>query len=136
MTCIIDSISIHAENIHLDRLLRKLKTLKCKIGIAFNPATPLTGLPYVINMIDYVLIMTVNPGLGGQEFIPYTIEKIKEVKSLSNQYNNQLQIQVDGGVGLHNIALLKDSGVDICVVGSNLFSVKDRKTLITKLRSL
>lgn len=125
-------ITIHPESTeHLDRSLQLIKDLGCEAGIAFNPTTPLHYLDYVWDKIDLILIMTVNPGFGGQAFIPGMIAKIQDThKKIQEQIKNTgntktIQLQVDGGVKPSNIAALSKAGADNFVMGSALFDTKD-----------
>ncbi len=115
-------ITVHAEATkHLDRLLNKIKELGCKAGIAINPATPLAAITEVLDLADMVLIMSVNPGFGGQSLIPYCLEKIRNLRAIKPN----LQIEIDGGVNLETLPLAKKAGVDIFVIGSAIFSAKN-----------
>jgi len=115
-------ITVHAEATkHLDRLLNQIKELGCKAGIAINPATPLTAITEVLDLADMVLIMSVNPGFGGQSLIPYCLEKIRNLRAIKPN----LQIEIDGGVNLETLPLAKKAGVDIFVIGSAIFSAKN-----------
>lgn len=117
-----DIITVHYEaERHIDRLIQYIKSKKIKVGIAINPGTPTILLKDLIRNIDMVLIMSVNPGFGGQKFIPYSIDKIKEIKELKDKYNKDLMIQVDGGVDKENIKTLKEAGVTVVVAGSAVF---------------
>ena len=118
----VSSISVHYEACtHLDRVIAELKELGLKAGVAINPHTSEHLLSDIINVADYILIMSVNPGFGGQKFIPYTIEKIKRTKQLIESINPQCEIEVDGGVTLDNISLIASSGADSVVAGSSVF---------------
>jgi len=115
-------ITVHAEATkHLDRLLNQIKELGCKAGIAINPATPLTAIAEVLDLADMVLIMSVNPGFGGQSLIPYCLEKIRNLRAMKPN----LQIEIDGGVNLETFALARDAGANIFVIGSAIFSAKN-----------
>ncbi|MFP4017469.1 MAG: ribulose-phosphate 3-epimerase, partial [Halanaerobiales bacterium] len=117
-----DTITIHAEAVrHLDRVVHQVKETGCKVGIALNPATPLSVLDYVLDDLDQVLIMTVNPGYGGQKFISQMRNKIRSLRKIIDKRGLKTQIQIDGGVNLDNIKELKDIGVDLFVVGSAIF---------------
>lgn len=121
-----DIITVHYEaDRHLDRTINYIKSLGVKAGVALNPGTPVSSLNNLIGIVDMVLIMSVNPGFGGQKYIKYCSEKIKEVKKLSEKYNKDLLIQVDGGIGLDNIREVIDSGANVIVAGSSVF--KDGK---------
>ena len=115
-------ISVHAETTnHLDRLLHQIRELGVKPAVAINPATPLESIKYVLDIVDMVLIMSVNPGFGGQSLIPYCLDKIRELR----QMNPELDIQIDGGVKLDNILDCKKAGANIFVVGSAIFGKPD-----------
>lgn len=121
-----DVITIHYEtDRHIDRTVNYIKSLGVKVGVALNPATPVESIKYLIPNLDMVLIMTVNPGFGGQKYINYCSEKIKELKGLSNKLNKDLLIQVDGGIGKDNIKEVIECGVNVIVAGSAVF--KDGK---------
>lgn len=117
-----DSITIHFEACkHIDRCISQIKSLGLRSGISINPATPVSLLENIISEVDMVLIMSVNPGFGGQKFIPYSLDKIKELSKMREKKNQKLLIQVDGGVGVDNIKALSDAGVDEFVAGSSVF---------------
>ena len=113
---------MHAEATnHLDRLLHRIKELGCKASVSLNPATPLENIRYVLDIADMVLVMSVNPGFGGQSLIPYTLEKVRRLRELKPD----LDIQIDGGIKLDNIKSAQDAGANIFVVGSAIFSTPD-----------
>ncbi len=115
-------ITVHAEATnHLDRLLNQIKELGCKAGVAINPATPLPAITEVLGIADMVLIMSVNPGFGGQSLIPYCLEKIRNLRGMKPN----LQIEIDGGINLETFALARDTGVNIFVIGSAIFGAKN-----------
>ncbi|KYH29932.1 MULTISPECIES: ribulose-phosphate 3-epimerase [Clostridium] len=117
-----DIITIHYEaDKHLDRTINYIKSFGIKAGIALNPATPVSSIKHIISEVDMVLIMSVNPGFGGQKYIEYCGDKIKEVKNLSNTYNKDLLIEVDGGVGIENIKKIVECGANVIVAGSAVF---------------
>lgn len=117
-----DIITIHYEaDRHIDRTINYIKSFGIKAAIALNPATPVESIKYLIPNLDMVLIMTVNPGFGGQKYIQYCSEKIKEVKELSNRFNKNLMIQVDGGIGKDNIKEVVQCGANVIVAGSAVF---------------
>lgn len=121
-----DIITIHYEaDKHVDRTINYIKSFGIKAGIALNPATPVSVIKNIISEVDMVLIMTVNPGFGGQKFINYTLEKIKEVKGLSDKFNKDLLIEVDGGIVASNIKEVAMCGANVAVAGSAVF--KDNK---------
>jgi len=117
-----DIITVHYEaDRHLDRTINYIKSFGIKAGVALNPGTPVSSLNNLISIVDMVLIMSVNPGFGGQKYISYCSEKIKEVKKLSEEYNRDLLIQVDGGIGIDNIKEVIESGANVIVAGSSVF---------------
>lgn len=117
-----DIITIHYEaEKHLDRCIDYIKSKGVKVGVALNPATPTILLKEIVHKLDMVLIMSVNPGFGGQKFIPYTIEKVKEVKAMSKEVNPELLIQVDGGVDKNTSKELIEAGANVLVAGSAIF---------------
>lgn len=117
-----DGITIHFEACkHIDRTISQIKSLGLRSGISINPATPVSFLENIISEVDMVLIMSVNPGFGGQKFIPYSLDKIRELSKMREKKNPKLLIQVDGGVGVDNIKALSDAGVDEFVAGSSVF---------------
>lgn len=125
------SISIHPDAcIHLDRELNFIRSLNCKVGIALNPATSLDCLIYTQHILDFVLIMTVNPGFGGQTLIPSCMKKISAIKK---QYKD-LEIAVDGGVNVDNINVMAKMGAECFIVGSGLFTTKDYAHTISTLK--
>ena len=114
-------ISFHPEaSKHIDRSLSLIKEHNCKAGLALNPATPISCLEHVIEKIDFVLLMTVNPGFGGQKFIKGMLQKIKECKELISSTSNEVQIEVDGGIDLKNIKEVSEAGANIFVSGSTI----------------
>lgn len=128
-------ICVHAETtFHLDRLLHRIAELGCKPAVSINPATPLESILNVLDIVDMVLIMSVNPGFGGQSLIPYTLNKVKILRDLKPKLN----IQIDGGIKLDNIHLAKEAGANIFVVGSAIFGTKDPeescKQLVEKIK--
>lgn len=118
-----DLFCVHQEAcLHLDRTINQIKELGMKAGVAINPATPVSVLDCVLDQVDQILIMTVNPGFGGQKFIPYTLDKVKNLREMMNQRGINADIQVDGGVTLENAPLLLKAGANILVAGSSVFS--------------
>ena len=118
-----DIITVHAEACtHLDQTVRDIKREGIRAGVALNPATPLRVLDYILPELDMVLIMTVNPGYGGQKLIPYTIDKVRELRSLLQRRGLKTDIEVDGGVKLDNVDELLDAGANIIVAGSAIFA--------------
>jgi len=128
-------ISFHIEeekNPH--RLIQYIRSLGIKPAIVLNPHTPAESIEYLLSDLDMVLVMSVNPGFGGQKFIPTVVEKIKRLKALRDRINPNCLIEIDGGVGSSNIQMLKEAGVDVCVAGSYVFGAEDYKTAIDSLR--
>lgn len=124
-------ITIHAEATpHVDRHLQQIRDLGCKAGLAFNPSTPLAIAAEVLDKLDLILIMSVNPGFGGQKFIPHALEKIKQARKLIDQQNNIIRLEVDGGINLDNIQSISAAGADTFVAGSAIFHAEDRKKTI------
>lgn len=131
-----DMISFHAEAaVHHDRLVHDIQERGMKAGIALNPGTPLAMVEELLPILDFVLIMSVNPGFGGQKFIPYSLDKIRRLREMANKVGREdLDIEVDGGVGPANAKELKDAGVTIAVAGSAVFGKDDRKAAIEALK--
>ena len=130
-----DLITVHYEaDRHIDRTISYIKSKGIMAGIALNPGTPVTLLKDLIPSLDMVLIMTVNPGFGGQKFIPYSIDKIKELKELSDKLNPELLIQVDGGIGSGNAKEVIEAGANVLVAGSAVFNGGDISENIKALR--
>lgn len=118
-----DIITVHAEACkHLDRTIEVIKKQGLLAGVALNPATPVEMIRHVLPKVDMVLIMTVNPGLGGQRLIPYTIDKVREVKKLIEEQELKVDIEVDGGINLSNVEEVMDAGANIIVAGSAIFN--------------
>jgi ribulose-phosphate 3-epimerase len=129
-------ISVHPEaSEHLDRTLQLIRDNGCKAGLAFNPATPLHYLDHVMDKLDMVLIMSVNPGFGGQSFIPGALKKIAAVRSMIDASGRDIMLEVDGGIKIENIAEVARAGADTFVAGSAIFSKPDYKAVITAMRN-
>ena len=129
-------ITFHPEaSEHIDRTISLIKESGCKAGLVFNPATPLNHLDHVIDQLDMVLLMSVNPGFGGQSFIPKTLEKLRIVRNLINSRNLQTRLEIDGGVKIENIKEIASAGADTFVAGSAIFNTDDYKKTIDKMRS-
>ena len=129
------NISIHPEaTLHLDRSLQLIKDHGCTAGIVLNPATPLNYLDYVLDKVDIILLMGVNPGFGGQSFIPHTLSKIKQVRERIDQIGRDIRLEIDGGVKVDNIAEIARAGADMFVAGSAIFGAPDYKTVIDAMR--
>jgi len=121
-----DLISVHQEaTAHLDRALSMIREQGCKAGAVINPATPVSMLSEVFGKLDYVLVMSVNPGFGGQKFIPAALAKIGELKRIREGYNHLFRIEVDGGVGPENVVDLVRAGAEILVAGTSIFHAPD-----------
>lgn len=117
-----DLITVHAESCrHLDRTIEAIKEKGLLAGVALNPATPLSAIEYVLEKVDMVLIMTVNPGFGGQKLIPYTVQKVRDLKQLVDERGIKLDIEVDGGINLDNVTEVMDAGANVIVAGSAVF---------------
>ena len=130
-----DYISVHAEACtHLHRSLQLIKSFGVKAGVALNPATPLSSIKWVIDHLDFVLIMSVNPGFGGQKFIRSSIEKIKKLSALLKEKNANAIIQVDGGINKETIHDVSKAGATSFVAGSAIFNTPDYKKTISELR--
>lgn len=122
-----DGITVHQEACtHLDRTLQQIRERGLKAGVALNPATPISTLDCVLPMLDLVLIMSVNPGFGGQKLIPYTIEKIRALRKQTDALGLELNIGIDGGVTLDNVQEIKDSGANFFIAGSAVFKPRER----------
>jgi ribulose-phosphate 3-epimerase len=129
-------ISVHIEACeHLHRNIQQIKDLGCKAGIAVNPHTSITLLENIIADVDLVCLMSVNPGFGGQKFIPQTYQKVRQLKELIIKTNSQALIEIDGGVNSQNAPLLLDAGADVLVAGNFVFSASDPKQVISELKS-
>ncbi len=121
-----DIITVHEEStIHLHRVIQNIRSFGIKAGVSLNPSTSLNSLEYVIDDLDLILIMSVNPGFGGQSFIPSIKNKIKDTRSLIDEKSLDIILQVDGGIKLDNIEEIVDLGADLIVVGSDIFSATD-----------
>jgi len=130
-----DWITIHAETCpHLKRMIKKVRQLRARPGIVLKPATPLKTLFPVLDEIDLVLIMSVNPGFGGQSFIPSTLKKIERLRKIVDQNRYPLEIEVDGGVKVENIREVSTAGGDVFVVGTGIFKTENYEKTIRRLR--
>jgi ribulose-phosphate 3-epimerase len=120
--CGADIVTVHAEATkHLDRTINQIKELGMIAGVALNPSTPIENIKYVLKSVGLVLIMTVNPGYGGQKFIPYSIDKLKELKEMCQKIDANPMIEVDGGIGFDNAKDVIDAGADVLVAGTAIF---------------
>ncbi len=132
-----DILTVHYEACtHLHRTVQAIKAEGMKAGVALNPHTPVAVLEDIIEDLDLVLIMSVNPGFGGQSFIENTYKKVQQVKNMIDFYKTEVIIEVDGGVGPNNIAKLSEVGVDAFVAGSSVFKAEDPAMMIDKLKQL
>ncbi len=132
-----DYITVHQEEVvHLNRTLNNIKKLGAKAGVAINPATPVETLSEVLDIVDLVLIMSVNPGFGGQTFIHSSINKIKKLKKLKIELNLNFAIEVDGGINSKTIKEVSDAGCDIFVAGSSIFKADNITAAATELKNL
>lgn len=130
-----DMITVHAEACtHLDSTLMKIKSYDKKAGIALNPSTPLSVLEYELEKVDMVLLMSVNPGFGGQKYIPQTTRKVAELRKMIDSKNLNVDIEVDGGIGLSNIREIIDAGANVFVAGSSVFRGEAEKNVKEFLR--
>lgn len=130
-----DYISVHVETcVHLNRTLQMITEAGIKAGVVLNPATPLSSLEWVLDMLDFVLIMSVNPGFGGQAFIPNTLDRIRRVRKMIADRNLSTLIQVDGGVNDLTIKEISEAGTDVFVAGSAIFGSPDYKSTIDGFR--
>ena len=129
-------LTVHAEVApHLHRQLTRIRELGCRAGVALNPATPLDAVSEVIPEIDLLLIMTVNPGFGGQEFIPYSVDKIRRARSMLDEAGSDAALEVDGGISRETINEVWSAGADTFVAGNAVFSARDPKAEIAALRA-
>lgn len=128
-------ISFHPEaSEHVDRSIQLIKSLGCKAGLALNPATPLSVLDHTLHQLDYVLVMSVNPGFGGQSFIEHALSKITAIKSRIDKAGLSTRIEVDGGIKASNIAKVRQAGADMFVAGSAIFNADDYTLAIADMR--
>ncbi|MBC7007868.1 ribulose-phosphate 3-epimerase [Pseudoalteromonas sp. ACER1] len=129
-------ISFHPEaSEHIDRTLQLIKDSGCQAGLVFNPATSLSYLEHVLDKVDVVLLMSVNPGFGGQSFIPHTLEKLRQARKIIDDSGRKIRLEVDGGVGVDNIAEIAEAGADMFVSGSAIFNQPDYKAVIDAMRN-
>jgi ribulose-phosphate 3-epimerase len=122
-----DIVTVHVESTdHLDRVLQSIKEEGARPSVTLNPATPVSRLKYALDKAEMVLLMSVNPGFGGQVFIPYSIERIIELKKMIEDSSNNIPIEIDGGIGPSNVKEVVEAGADIIVAGSAVFSANNR----------
>ena len=130
-----DIITVHAEaSMHMHRLIQMIKKEGCKAAVALNPATPLGVLDYILEDLDMILIMSVNPGYGGQKFIASALDKIKNLHRIINEKKLNIDIEVDGGIGIDNIAEVVSCGANVLVAGSAIFNSPDPALAIKKMK--
>ena len=120
---------------HIDRSLSLIRDSGCKAGLVFNPATPLDCLKHVMDKVDMILLMSVNPGFGGQSFIPNTLNKLREARQLIDDSGLDIRLEIDGGVKIDNIREIKEAGADTFVAGSAIFNTDDYKATIDAMRA-
>ncbi|MCG6451768.1 ribulose-phosphate 3-epimerase [Vibrio parahaemolyticus] len=129
-------ITFHVEaSDHVDRTLQLIKEHGCKAGVVLNPATPLAHLEFIMDKVDLILLMSVNPGFGGQSFIPHTLDKLRAVRKMIDESGRDIRLEIDGGVKVDNIREIAEAGADIFVAGSAIFSQPDYKQVIDQMRT-
>ncbi|WP_121500396.1 ribulose-phosphate 3-epimerase [Pseudomonas aeruginosa] len=129
-------ITFHSEaSQHIDRSLQLIRDGGCKAGLVFNPATPLEVLKYVMDKVDMVLLMSVNPGFGGQKFIPGTLDKLREARALIDASGREIRLEIDGGVNVKNIREIAAAGADTFVAGSAIFNAPDYAEVIRAMHA-
>jgi len=129
-------ITFHPEgSVHIDRTLQLIKDCGCKAGLVFNPGTPLSHLDYVMDKLDMILLMSVNPGFGGQSFLPSALGKLREVRKRIDDSGFNIRLEIDGGVNGANIGAIKAAGADTFVAGSAIFGKPDYKAIIDQMRA-
>jgi ribulose-phosphate 3-epimerase len=129
-------ITFHPEaSEHVDRSLQLIRENGCKSGLVFNPATPLDYLRWAIDKVDMILLMSVNPGFGGQKFIPYVLEKVREARRIIDESGRDIRLEIDGGVKVDNIGSIAAAGADTFVSGSAIFGTDDYRATIDAMRS-
>jgi len=129
-------ITFHPEaSVHIDRSLQLIRDHGCKAGLVFNPGTPLHYLDYVMDKVDMILLMSVNPGFGGQSFIPSALDKLRQVRQRIDASGLDIRLEIDGGVKVDNIRAIKEAGADTFVAGSAIFGQPDYKKIIADMRA-
>ncbi|MCG3766529.1 ribulose-phosphate 3-epimerase [Vibrio cincinnatiensis] len=129
-------ITFHVEaSDHVDRTLQLIKEHGCQAGVVLNPATPLSHLDYIMDKVDLILLMSVNPGFGGQSFIPHTLDKLRAVRERIEQSGRSIRLEIDGGVKVDNIAEIAQAGADMFVAGSAIFGQSDYQAVIHAMRT-
>ncbi|MCL4523339.1 MAG: ribulose-phosphate 3-epimerase [Acidobacteria bacterium] len=132
-----DMISVHQETTpHLDRVLASIREREIEAGVVLNPATPVATLSEVLPVVDFVLVMSVNPGFGGQKFIPGSLDKLRQLKELRSRYNWTYRIEVDGGMDLQNVSDAVRAGAEIIVAGTSVFRTPDAAEAVRRLRQV
>lgn len=127
-------ISVHPETTyHLHRTLQSIQQAGCKAGVVLNPATPLAAIEEIVNNVDYVLLMSVNPGFGGQKFISSALDKVRRLRAMLRAHGSQARIEIDGGIGLENAATVVEAGAEILVAGSAIFGQPDPAESVRQL---
>ncbi|NOH99627.1 ribulose-phosphate 3-epimerase [Vibrio kanaloae] len=128
-------ITFHVEaSKHIDRTLQLIKEHGCQAGVVLNPATPLSHLDYIMDKVDLILVMSVNPGFGGQSFIPATLDKLRSIRTRINESGRNIRLEVDGGVKVNNITEIAEAGADMFVAGSAIFDSEDYQQAIDSMR--
>ncbi|MEZ8698780.1 ribulose-phosphate 3-epimerase [Vibrio lentus] len=129
-------ITFHVEaSEHIDRTLQLIKEHGCQAGVVLNPATPLSYLDYIMDKVDLILVMSVNPGFGGQSFIPATLDKLRSIRTRINESGRNIRLEVDGGVKVNNIKEIAEAGADMFVAGSAIFDSEDYQQAIDSMRA-
>ncbi|MCE9845013.1 ribulose-phosphate 3-epimerase [Vibrio alginolyticus] len=129
-------ITFHVEaSDHVDRTLQLIKEHGCQAGVVLNPATPLASLEFIMDKVDMILLMSVNPGFGGQSFIPHTLDKLRAVRKMIDESGRDIRLEIDGGVKVDNIREIAEAGADMFVAGSAIFGQPDYKQVIDQMRT-
>ncbi|MGC9403097.1 ribulose-phosphate 3-epimerase [Vibrio genomosp. F10] len=129
-------ITFHVEaSEHVDRTLQLIKEHGCQAGVVLNPATPLSCLEFIMDKVDMILLMSVNPGFGGQSFIPHTLDKLRSVRKMIDESGRDIRLEIDGGVKVDNIREIAEAGADMFVAGSAIFGRPDYKEVIDEMRA-
>ncbi|MGI3071473.1 ribulose-phosphate 3-epimerase [Vibrio alginolyticus] len=129
-------ITFHVEaSDHVDRTLQLIKEHGCQSGVVLNPATPLASLEFIMDKVDMILLMSVNPGFGGQSFIPHTLDKLRAVRKMIDESGRDIRLEIDGGVKVDNIREIAEAGADMFVAGSAIFGEPDYKQVIDQMRA-
>ncbi|MBO0205638.1 ribulose-phosphate 3-epimerase [Vibrio sp. Vb1166] len=129
-------ITFHVEaSDHVDRTLQLIKEHGCQAGVVLNPATPLASLEFIVDKVDMILLMSVNPGFGGQSFIPHTLDKLRAVRKMIDESGRDIRLEIDGGVKVDNIREIAEAGADMFVAGSAIFGEPDYKQVIDQMRA-